>query len=118
MTQCDKRIRRGYAPIGVTASSSSNVHVTAYENENRIVVVAVNTSSSPQTITLGLGNGRVGAFTKYTTSGGKNVSDDGVVALGNDPASVTLDAQSVTTFVSREDEEAKGRLHSTITPCS
>ena len=114
MTQCDKRVHRGYVPIGVTASSSSNVHVTAYESESRIVVVAVNTSSTPETIALGLGNGRMGDFTKYTTSGGKNVSDDGVVALGNDPASVTLDAQSVTTFVSRDDKEAKRQLHSTL----
>jgi O-glycosyl hydrolase len=83
------------------APSHPNVHVTAYENESRVVVVAVNTSSSPQTITLDMWKGRVGAFTKYTTSGSKNVANDGVVSLGSDSASVTLDARSVTTFVGR-----------------
>ena len=75
--------------------------VTAYKNGTQVVVVAVNMNASTQTITLDIHNGCVSRFAKHTTSSSKNVSDDGAVTLANNTASVTLDAQSTTTFVSQ-----------------
>jgi glucuronoarabinoxylan endo-1,4-beta-xylanase len=102
MAQYSKFVRPGYYRVGATNPSASNVRVTAYRGpEGQIAVVAVNESSSSQTITLDVYNGCVDAFAKYTTSASKNVNDDGVVTATNNSASVTLDAQSITTFVSQ-----------------
>jgi len=101
MAQYARFVRPGSIRIGASAPSNPNVFVTAYNNAPGVVVVAVNTDPSPQTMTLNIKNGCVLSLTKYTTSSTKNVFDDGTVTLTANAASVTLDGQSVTTFVSQ-----------------
>jgi O-glycosyl hydrolase len=77
------------------------VAVTAYKKDAEAVVVAVNRSAQPQAITLDVFNSCATSFSRFTTSAIKNVAGDAAVALEGGRAAVTLDAQSVTTFVSQ-----------------
>ncbi len=100
LAQYAKFIRPGFTRVAISKPSASGVSVTAYKSgEGRIVAVAVNQSTSPQDITLDIYGGCADAFSVITTSGTKNLSDDGTVSVTDHKASVTLDAQSVTTFV-------------------
>jgi len=101
MAQYSKFIRPGYVRIGATQPSNANVAVTAYKGGDRVVVVAVNRSAQPQSVTLDVFNSCATGFTRFTTSVNKNVANDGTVALQSSRATVTLDGQSVTTFVSQ-----------------
>jgi O-glycosyl hydrolase len=100
MAHYSKFVRPGHVRVGASAPSNSNVLVTAYKNGSQVVIVAVNMNSSAQTVTLNVRNICVGSLTKYTTSGSKSLSNDGAVTLTGNSASVSLDAQSITTFVS------------------
>jgi O-glycosyl hydrolase len=102
MAQYAKFVRPGYVRVAASQPAQSGVFVTAYEHAgDPLVLVAVNQSPSEQTIQLALYNGCADSFDRFTTSATKNVSDDGPVSLTQNRGSVTLDAQSVTTFVSR-----------------
>lgn len=102
MAQYSKFIRPDFVRIGASAPANDDVHVTAYKRAaNEVVVVAVNQSTEPQPINLSVYDGCVATMAKFTTSGTKSLADDGVLALIDGRASVTLDAQSVTTFASQ-----------------
>ena len=101
VAQYSKFIRPGYVRVGSTQPSNTNVGVTAYKGGNRVVVVALNRSAQPQTINLDLFNSCATSFSRFTTSVSKNVANDGTVTLANSRATVTLDGESVTTFVSQ-----------------
>lgn len=62
----------------------------------------LNQSNQPQTISLDVFGSCVTAFQRFTTSQTKNRQDGGAVALTNGRVQVTLDAQSLTTFVSQD----------------
>jgi O-glycosyl hydrolase len=101
MAQYAKFIRPGYVRVGATQPDNANVRVTAYKGGDQLVVVAVNRSVQPQSINLDVFNSCATGFSRFTTSVSKNVANDGAVALSNSRAGVTLDGQSVTTFVSQ-----------------
>jgi O-glycosyl hydrolase len=102
MAQYAKFVRPGYVRVAASQPANAGVFVTAYEHAGApLVLVAVNQNASEQTINLAVYNGCADSFDRFTTSGTKNVSDDGPVTLIQNRGSVTLDAQSVTTFVSR-----------------
>jgi len=64
------------------------------------VVVAVNMNTSTQTFILNIKNTCVSSLARYTTSQSKSLKADPAVTLSANAASITLDAQSTTTFVS------------------
>jgi glucuronoarabinoxylan endo-1,4-beta-xylanase len=100
MSQYSRFVRPGFVRVG--ASNPAGAQVTAYKNgPGKVVVVALNTSAQPQNIALDLFGSCVTSFDRFTTSQTKNAQSDGVVALQNGRAAVTLDAQSLTTFVSQ-----------------
>ncbi|HMA93841.1 MAG TPA: hypothetical protein VKP30_14220 [Polyangiaceae bacterium] len=100
MAQYSKFVRPGFVRVAASNPSNGGVMVTAYKKDSQVVVVAVNTSSSSQKVTLNVRNGCVSRLAKYTTSSSKNLSADEAVTLTSNTASVSLDGQSVTTFVS------------------
>jgi O-glycosyl hydrolase len=106
MAQYSKFIRPGFVRVAATPPAAPDVYTTAYKNPAyagdgaRLVVVAVNLSADPRDITLDADGSCVDGFTRYTTSATKNVADDGLVALSEGRAAVTLEGQSVTSFVS------------------
>jgi O-glycosyl hydrolase len=101
MAQYAKFIHPGYTRISATQPSTANVAVTAYKGGNQVVVVAVNRNAQPQSINLDVFNSCATGFTRFTTSATKNLADDGPVTLADRRATVSLDGQSITTFVSQ-----------------
>jgi O-glycosyl hydrolase len=100
MSQFTKFVRPGFLRIAASPPPNPNVYVTAYKNNAQIIVVAVNSNDFAQTVNLNFLNTCRNQFSVYTTSATKNVAYDGVVTLTNLGASVTLEAQSITTYVS------------------
>ena len=101
MAQYAKFIRPGYIRVGASQPGDANVGVTAYKGDNRLVVVAVNRGTQPATVNLDVFNSCATSFSRFTTSVDENVAEGAPVVLSERRASVTLDAQSVTTFVSQ-----------------
>lgn len=102
MSQFARFIRPGFVRVGASNAAGAAAQVTAYKNgPGKLVVVALNTSAQPQNIALDVFGSCVTGFDRFTTSQTKNAQSDGAVALQNGRAAVTLDAQSVTTFVSQ-----------------
>ena len=115
MAQYAKFVRPGAVRIAATPATLGEVHVTAFdttaaafdvsaaavEQPSRLVLVAVNQGTEPQNIDIAVRDSCVDEFSRYATSESKSLSEDGEVALRDGRLSVTLDAQSVTTFVSR-----------------
>ncbi|HTV20138.1 MAG TPA: glucuronoxylanase, partial [Polyangiaceae bacterium] len=104
LAQYSKFIRPGFVRVGATAPAVPDVYVTAYRGteggRERLVVVAVNMSTDARDITLDADGSCVDGFERYTTAVSKDVADEGRVPLANGRAAVTLEGQSVTTFVS------------------
>jgi O-glycosyl hydrolase len=100
IAQYARFVRPGSFRVEASAPSARDVDVTAYVNGSQVVVVAVNRAAAPEAVTLNVRNGCVGSFARYTTSATKNLARDPAVTLTANAASVTLDAQSTTTFVS------------------
>jgi glucuronoarabinoxylan endo-1,4-beta-xylanase len=100
MAQYSKFIRPGAVRIAATQPAAPDVYVTAYQGDGALVVVAVNTSPDARDITLDADGSCVDGFTRFTTSATKNVAEDGPLLLSAGRAAVTLEGQSVTTFVS------------------
>jgi O-glycosyl hydrolase len=101
VAQYSKFVRPGFVRIGATQPNNGNVAVTAFKGGDEVVVVAVNRNAQAQTINLDVFNSCATSLSRFTTSATKDVASDGTVTLTNGRAAVTLDGQSVTTFVSR-----------------
>jgi O-glycosyl hydrolase len=102
LAQYAKFIRPGDVRVAASAPAAPDVYVTAYKGEGgRVAVVAVNLSEEPRDVTLDLSNSCLDALSVFGTSATEDVSDQGELALSEGRASVTLAAQSVTTFVGR-----------------
>jgi O-glycosyl hydrolase len=101
MAQYSRFVRPGYVRVAAS-QPGAGLRVTAYKNgPGRVVVVAVNSNDAPLSVNLDVFGACVGAFDRFTTSQSKSGTDDGPVTLEDGRAAVTLDAQSVTTFVSQ-----------------
>lgn len=97
--QFSKFVRPGFTRIDATKEPVSGIKVSAYTKDNDMVIVVVNTNTSAKTVNFsGVGATKT-SFTKYTTSGSKNLKNDGAVAASNGSFSTSFDAQSVTTLV-------------------
>jgi O-glycosyl hydrolase len=102
MAQFSRFIRPGFVRVAASAPpEAAGVEVTAYENgPGSVVVVVLNSGEAEQTVDLDLFGSCVTGFERFTTSETKSSTNDGRVALENSRVTVTLDPQSVTTFVS------------------
>jgi O-glycosyl hydrolase len=103
MSQYARFIRPGFIRVGASNPAGGAVQVTAYKNgPGKVVVVALNTSTQPQNIALDVFGSCVTGFERFTTSQTKNAQNEAAIALQNGRATLTLDAQSLTSFVSQE----------------
>lgn len=101
MAQYARYVRPDYKRIGATEKPYSDVAVTAYKGpNNKIVMVVVNTGTSSRSLNLTLQNASVGNLVKYSTSATLNVGYGGTTKVNNGAATVIVEPQSVTTFVS------------------
>ncbi len=101
MAQYARYVRPGFKRIGATEKPYSDVAVTAFKGpDNKIVMVVVNTGTSSRSLNLTLQNASVGNLVKYSTSATLNVGYGGTTKVNNGTATVIVEPQSVTTFVS------------------
>lgn len=101
MAQYARYVRPDYKRIGATEKPYSDVSVSAFKGpDNKIVMVVVNTGASSRSLNLILQNTNVGNLVKYSTSATLNVAYGGTTKVNNGAATVIVEPQSVTTFVS------------------
>ena len=98
MAQFSKYIRPGSYRVTATYQPQTNVNVQAFSGTNN-VIVALNRNTSAKSQTFTISSGSFTNVHRYTTSNTKKLSDDGAVTVTNNSFTVSLDAQSVTTFV-------------------
>jgi glucuronoarabinoxylan endo-1,4-beta-xylanase len=98
LAQFSKWVRPGFYRVDATYTPQSGVYVTAFKG-NQYVIVALNNSTSAQSVTFSCSNGSFSSVEKYTSSQSKSGASGGSIAVSNNSFSVSLDAQSVTTFV-------------------
>jgi len=103
MSQFARFIRPGYLRVQCDDNPQSYVFVSAYRDSisSKVVIVAINTSSwQAKNQTFVLQNGRAGMVTPYVTSETEDCSEGSSIFLAGDSLFyVTLDAESITTFV-------------------
>jgi glucuronoarabinoxylan endo-1,4-beta-xylanase len=99
MSQFARFIRSGYTRVDATANPQTSVYVTAYTNGTKVVIVVVNTGSFIEQA-FSILNGSITAMTPFVTSSTKNCIQENEVTISSGNFTVSLDAYSVTTFVS------------------
>jgi glucuronoarabinoxylan endo-1,4-beta-xylanase len=100
ISQYARFIRPGFVRISATSSPQDEVFLTAYKNGSKVVIVCINNDSQPHDQKFILRKGSVSTFTPYVTSETKNCAQQSEVSVTNSIFTATLDAKSVTTFVS------------------
>jgi glucuronoarabinoxylan endo-1,4-beta-xylanase len=100
MSQYAKFVRPGFYRVYSSFSSTTNAYVTAYKRGSSVVIVVVNMGSSSLNMSFSLLNGAVSTLTPYVTSGTKNCTQGSNISVSGGNFTTTLDASSVTTFVS------------------
>jgi glucuronoarabinoxylan endo-1,4-beta-xylanase len=98
MGQFSKYVRPGYVRVSATYQPQSGVSIVAFKGTKN-VIIALNQNTSAKSQTFNLSNGTFANAHRYTTSDSKKIKDDGTVAVANNSFTVSLDAQSLTTFV-------------------
>ncbi len=94
-------VRPGYNRVSTSGTAPSGVLISAYTNPNNnaLSIVAINTNTSSANVSFYVSGNAPCSLTPYETSAGKSLGQLTDVAVSNSRVSVTLTAQSVTTFV-------------------
>jgi glucuronoarabinoxylan endo-1,4-beta-xylanase len=104
MSQYSRFIRPGYHRVKAsTIPVIRSLRVTAYQDStsSKTVMVAVNSDLNPLQLVVRLENNSVNSFTPYITSESKNVVQGDDVQVIKNKIMLTLEASSITTFVSK-----------------
>jgi glucuronoarabinoxylan endo-1,4-beta-xylanase len=99
MSQFARFVRPGYFRVYAT-SPQRQIYITAYRNAAKVVVVAINLRAQAVEQTFLLKNGNAISFTPYVTSRTKNCLRESDITISSRIFTATLEASSVTTFVS------------------
>lgn len=122
MAQYARYVRPDYKRIGATEKPYSDVSVSAFKGpNNKIVMVVVNTGTASRSLNLTLQNTSVANLVKYSTSATLNVAYGGTTRVNNGVASVIVEPQSVTTFVSEgtaSSSLSSSSIKSSVAPAS
>jgi glucuronoarabinoxylan endo-1,4-beta-xylanase len=102
MSQFARFIRPGYLRVECDDTPQYGVYASVYKDtaSSRVVIVAINTTSSAKNQTFTFENGLVEIVRPYITSETKNCNREDYILVESDSLNVTLDAESITTFVS------------------
>jgi glucuronoarabinoxylan endo-1,4-beta-xylanase len=95
-------IRPGYQRIGTMGTAPSGVLVSAYKNpmDGTVVVVAINNNTSATNVSLYV-PGAPCTFTPWVTAATESLASKAPVTVANSHVTLSLAAQSVTTFVGK-----------------
>jgi glucuronoarabinoxylan endo-1,4-beta-xylanase len=97
--QFAKWIRPGSTSVSTTYNPQSNVYVTAYRVNGGTVIVAINMGTGSASQQFVIQNGNATTMEGYRTSSSQSMADIGASTVSGGSFTVTLPAQSVTTFV-------------------
>jgi glucuronoarabinoxylan endo-1,4-beta-xylanase len=105
MSQYSRFIRPGYFRIQCDSYPQTMVYASAYKDStsSKIVIVAINYATQTKNQTFAFQNGHVEKFTPYVTSETQDCDRENDIIVSNDSLHVTLEAKSITTFVSSGD---------------
>jgi glucuronoarabinoxylan endo-1,4-beta-xylanase len=102
LAQFSKWVRPGFVRVDATYSPQNGVNAVAFKGSTGYVIVVMNSNTSAQNVTFACSNATISSVNKYTSTQTKSGASEGVVAVTNNSFSASLDAQSVTTFVSTD----------------
>jgi glucuronoarabinoxylan endo-1,4-beta-xylanase len=94
-------VRPGWKRVATSGTAPSGVLVSAYINptNNALSIVAINSNTSSKDVSFYVSGSAPCSLTPYETSASKNLGQGSAVSVSQSRVSVTLSAQSVTTFV-------------------
>ena len=95
-------VRPGWKRVATSGTTPSGVLVSAYINpaNNALSIVAINSNTSSKDVSFYVSGGNAPCtLTPYETSASKNLGQGSAVTVAQSRVTVTLSAQSVTTFV-------------------
>ena len=94
-------VRPGWKRVATSGTSPSGVLVSAYINpaNNALSIVAINSNTSSKSVSFYVSGNAPCSLTPYETSASKNLGQGSAVTVSGSRVTVTLSAQSVTTFV-------------------
>jgi len=99
MAQYAKYVRPGAVRVGATRVAQTDVYTSAFKKGDSVVVVSVNRSSSAKSVTFSIAGLKSTSGQKITTSGTKDMKEDGTVSVSAGNFTLPLDAQSISTVV-------------------
>jgi glucuronoarabinoxylan endo-1,4-beta-xylanase len=105
MSQFSKFVRPGYYRVESSLYppvTGAGIDVTAYKDplSSKVILVAINPSAAPAQCAFRLNSGTNQTFTTFTTSATKNCEQGAVVDATDGSFVFTMEASSITTFVS------------------
>ncbi len=102
LSQFSKFIRGGAHRLECNFNPTDKVTTTAYTSDSNLVVVVVNKNNTPQTLNFTVNNitDRIDTITQFTTTASKRLVNDGKTGITQGSFTVSVDAQSITTFTS------------------
>jgi glucuronoarabinoxylan endo-1,4-beta-xylanase len=94
-------VRPGWKRVATSGTAPSSVLVSAYINpaNNALSIVAINNNTSSKSVSFYISGNAPCSLTPYETSSSKSLGQGAAVTVAQSRVTVTLDAQSVTTFV-------------------
>jgi glucuronoarabinoxylan endo-1,4-beta-xylanase len=101
MSQFARFIRPGYHRVDILENPQTGVYLSAYAGDSRIVIIAINTGTKAVAQSFAVQDGVVAAFTPYVTSSSKDCIERSAINVMGGTFTATLDASSITTFVSQ-----------------
>jgi glucuronoarabinoxylan endo-1,4-beta-xylanase len=99
MGQYSKYIRPGAVRVDATRNVQTDVYTAAFKKADSVVVVSVNMATSSKSVTFSIPGLTSTSGRKITTSGTKNMADDGTISATGGNFTLPLDAQSISTVV-------------------
>ena len=93
-------VRPGWKRVATSGTAPSGVLVSAYINpmNGALSIVAINSNTASKSVSFYISSGAPCALTPYETSASENLAAGPVVSVSRSRVTVTLAAQSVTTF--------------------
>ena len=94
-------VRPGWKRVATSGTSPSGVLVSAYINpaNNALSIVAINSNTSSKSVSFYISGNAPCSLTPYETSASQSLGQESAVTVAQSRVTVTLSAQSVTTFV-------------------
>jgi len=93
-------VRPGWKRVATSGTAPSGVLVSAYINplNNALSIVAINNNTSSKSVPIYISGNAPCSLTPYETSASKNLGQGSAVTVSQSRVTLTLTAQSVTTF--------------------